>query len=164
MSEPIEVEEIAVETSAELRDLALEMTLSCQRTLDIASRHLDPVLYDHGPFVDAVKRIAINNRLARIRLLICDVGPVISRGHRLLELSSRLSSFITVRKPGRDHKNFNEAMLLADNRAYIHRRFADRYEGIASHDDMRRASDLTGRFEEIWERAEIDSNFRRLHI
>ena len=164
MTEPVEIEEITVDTSEALRDIALEMARNCSRTLDIASRHLDPAIYDHIEFVEAVKQIALNNRLARIRLLVCDVGPVVSRGHRLLELSSRLSSFIAIRKPGRDYKNFNEAMLLADNRAYIHRRFADRYEGIASYDDKRRTSDLTGRFEEVWERAEIDPNFRRLHI
>ncbi len=93
-----------------------------------------------------------------------DVAPVISRGHRLLELASRLSSFITIRKPSRDYKHFNEAMLLADNNTYIHRRLADRYDGIANHDDIRGATNLKGRFKEIWERAETDGNFRRLHI
>lgn len=164
MPDPIEVEELTVDTSGELREIALEMVTSCRRTLDIASRHLDPTLYDQVPFVEAVKQIALNNRLARIRLLVTDIGPVVSRGHRLLVLCSRLSSFISIRKPGRDYKNFNETMLLADNTAYIHRRFADRYDAIASHNDKRRAADLTGRFEEIWERAEIDPNFRRLHI
>jgi hypothetical protein len=164
MAGPIEVEEITLETSDELRETSLEMALNCRRTLDIASRHLDPALYDQGPFVEAVKQIALNNRLGRIRLLISDIGPVVSRGHRLIDLCSRLSSFISIRKPGRDYKNFNEAMLLADNIAYIHRRFADRYDAIASHNDKRRSADLTGRFEEIWERADIDPNFRRLHI
>jgi hypothetical protein len=164
MNDVIEVETITVETSAALREIALQMVLNCRRTLDIASRHLDPAIYDQAPFVEAVKQLALGNRLARIRLLVTDVAPVVSRGHRLIELSTRLPSFISVRKPGRDHKNLNEAMLLADNAAYIHRRFADRYEGIASYEDKQHAGDLAGRFEEIWERAEIDPNFRRLHI
>jgi len=161
---PIEVEEITLERSEELRDISLTMVQNCRRTLDIASRHLDPAIYNHASFVEAVKQLALNNHLARIRFLITDSAPVVSRGHRLIDLSSRLSSFISIRKPGSDHKNFNEAMLIADNTAYIHRRFADRFEGIASHNDKRQAAELTGRFEEIWERAEIDPNFRRLHI
>lgn len=159
-----EVEEIVFDTSAEVREIALAMAQNCSRTLDIASRHLDPAIYDNGPFIDAVKQIALGSQHARIRILISDIGPVVSRGHRLLELCSRLSTYIAIRKPGRDHRNFNEAMLLADNRAYIHRRFADRYEGQASYDDYRSAQDLTVRFEEIWERAETDPNFRRLHL
>jgi hypothetical protein len=164
MDDPIEAEEITLRNSEELREIALQMALNCRRTLDITSRNLDPAIYDQALFADAIKQIVLNNRLARIRFLITDPAPVVSRGHRLIDLSSRLSSFISIRKPGRDHRNFNEAMLLADNTAYIHRRFADRYEGIACHDDKRRASDLTGQFEEIWERAEIDPNFRRLHL
>ena len=132
MAKPVNSDEITLEGSDELREVALEMTLNCHRNLDIISRHLDPVIFDNQAFANAVKLIALNNRAARIRLLVMDVAPVISRGHRLLELASRLSSFITIRKPSRDYKHFNEAMLLADNNTYIHRRLADRYDGIAT--------------------------------
>ena len=155
---------IEFDTSEELREIALKMVQNCVRSLDIVSRHLDPAIYDHEQFVDAVKQIALNSQHARVRILVTDIGPVVSRGHRLLELNSRLSTYISIRKPGRDHKNFNEAILVADNRGYIHRRFADRYEGRASYDDQRTARDLTVRFEEIWERADTDPNFRRLHL
>ena len=164
MADPIEIEEITVEGSGDLREIALEMALNCRRTLDIASCQLDPTIYDQAPFVEAVKQIALHNRLARIRFLVTDIASVVSRGHRLIELSLGLSSFIFIRKPGRDHRNFNEAILLADNRAYIHQRSADRYEGTASHDDKRRAANLTGQFEEIWKYAQIDPNLRRLHL
>ena len=164
MAGPHDVEEIVFDTSEELRDITLTMTQNCIRTLDIVSRHLDPRIYDQEPFIEAVKNIALNNRQARIRLLVSDMGPVVTHGHRLLDLASRLSSFIAIRTPGRDYRNFNEAMLLADTRSYIHRHFADRYEGVASYDDQRRTQELIGRFEEIWERADIDPNSRRLHI
>ena len=159
--EPVE---ISLDTSAEVRDVALQIAQTCRRELYIASRHLDPAIYDSNPFIEALKALAINNRLARIRILVNDSAPVVSNGHRLIELAYRLSSFIAIRTPSRDYRQFNEAMLLADNTAYIHRRFADRYEGTASFDDKRVASDLTRRFNEIWERAEIDPNFRRLHL
>jgi hypothetical protein len=164
MSEPPPVEEITFDTSDELREIALTMAQNCTRTLDITARHLDPLIYDHAPFVEAVKNVALGNRLARIRILVSDLAPVVARGHRLLELSTRLTSFIAIRTPGRDYRNFNEAMMLADTRSYIHRRFADRYEGLASYDDQRRTQELKGRFDEIWERAEIDPDSRRLHI
>ena len=164
MAKPVNSGEIILEGSDALREVALEMTLNCHRSLDIMSCHLGPVIFDSQAFADAVKRISLNNRAARIRLLVMDVARLISRGHRLLELASRLSSFITIRKPSRDYKHFNEAMLLADNNTYIHRRLADRYDGIANHDDIRGATNLKGRFKEIWERAETDGNFRRLHI
>ena len=164
MAGPMEVEEIAIETRETLQFISLAIVQNCRRTLDITSRHLDPAIYDQALFVEAVKQIALNNRHARIRFLVTDIAPLVSHGHRLIELSSRLSSFISIRKPGRDYRSFNEAMLLADNRAYIHRRFADRFEGAASYDDPRRTAELRGRFEEIWERAETDANLQRLHL
>lgn len=164
MADESEIEIIEFDTSEELREIALTIAQNCARSLDIVSRHLDPAIYDHAPFIEAVKQIALNSQHASVRILVTDIGPLVARGHRLLELSSRLSTYISIRKPGRDHRNFNEAMLVADNRAYIHRRFADRYEGRASYDDQRNARDLTVRFEEIWERADTDPNFRRLHL
>jgi hypothetical protein len=164
MASQDEISEIAFDDSLTLRSLSLEIAQNGRRTIDIGSRHLDPAVYDNQPFVDALKDLVLRNRLARVRLLISDMAPVISRGHRLIDLASRLSSFIAVRKPGKDYKNFNEAMLVADKNAYTHRRFADRYDGIGSLDDIRRASVLSGQFDEIWERADLDPNFRRLHI
>ena len=164
MVEPKDSVEIAFNTSDALRPLSLEIVTNCRRTLDITSRHLDPLIFDNQAFADALKQLVLNNRLAKVRILVMDIGPVVSRGHRLIELASRLSSFITIRRPGKDYKNFNEAILIADTTAYTRRRFANRYDGVGSHSDIRRAADLTGRFEEIWQRAELDPNFRRLHI
>ena len=164
MTSQDEISEIAFDDSQTLGSLSLEIAQNGRRTIDIATRRLDPALYDNQPFVDALKDLVLRNRLARVRLLISDMAPVISRGHRLIDLASRLSSFIAVRKPGKDYKNFNEVMLVADNNAYTHRRFADRYDGIGSLDDIRRASELSGQFDEIWKRADLDPNFRRLHI
>ena len=159
-----EKSETAFGDSETLRSLSLEITQNCRRTVDITSRHLDPALYDSQPFIDAVKQLVLRNRLARVRLLITDMAPLITRGHRLIDLANRLSSFISIRKPGKDYKYFNEAMMIADNNAYTHRRFADRYDGVGSLDDSRRATELSGQFDEIWERADPDPNFRRLHI
>ena len=142
----------------------MEIVQNSRRTVDIASRHLDPAVYDNQPFIDAIKQLVLGNQLARVRILITDMAPVISHGHRLTDLATRLSSFISVRKPGANYRNFNEAMMIADNKAYTHRRFADRYEGLASLDDARRASELSGKFDEIWEYADLDPNFRRLNI
>jgi hypothetical protein len=161
---PIETEHIVIDDSATLHEVSLRLVEQCVRRLDLASRHLDPAIYDRDDFVGAVKRLALSSRLAQVRLLVTETGPVVSRGHRLIELAMRLTSFIEVRTTGPEHKGFNEAMLIADNTGYVHRRFADRYEGEASFADKRRASDLTTRFEELWERSLPDQNFRRLHI
>jgi hypothetical protein len=155
---------IAIDGSALLAELARTFADQCRRHLDIVSRHLDPAIYDNDEFVTAVKRIALGNRHARIRLFIVDPRPLVSRGHRLLDLAERLPSFVHVRVAAPQQKEFNEAFLLADRKGYIHRRFADRFEGTANFSDPRLAAALTDRLDELWERGQPDPNFRRLHL
>ncbi|MEX2479608.1 MAG: hypothetical protein WD928_01990 [Gammaproteobacteria bacterium] len=153
-----------IDDNAQLVEVSLELARQCSRYLDIVSRHLDPALYDNDEFCDAVKSLALGNRHARIRLFIIDSRPLVRRGHRLIDLAIRLPSFIHVRGPSPQHREFNEAMLVADRVGYVHRRFADRPEARADFYDRRSSSALIDRIDELWERGSPDPNFRRLHI
>lgn len=97
-------------------------------------------------------------------MLITDPGPLVSRGHRLLDLAQQLTSYIAVRRPGREHRQFNEGWLLVDNIGYVRRKFADRFEGVCDFANARAASELTDRFDEMWERGQEISGLRRLHL
>jgi hypothetical protein len=155
---------VTIESGEELFSVTSDILVQTSHTLDIVSRHLDPIVYDQPEIVDLIKHVALGSRKARIRIVITDLRPVVSRGHRLLELAQRLTSFISIRVPGHSHKNFNEAMLIADNSAYIHRPFADRYEGEAHLANRGKARGITSRFEELWEKADTHPSLRRLHI
>ena len=155
---------LAIESGQELLAVTAEILKETDHTLDIVSRHLDPLVYDQTDIIELIKQVALGSRQARIRIVINDIRPVLSRGHRLIDLAQRLSSFISIRIPGHSHKNFNEAMLIADNTAYIHRPFADRYEGEAELSNRGRSRGLTSRFEELWEKAETHPSLRRLRI
>ena len=164
-SEGLDLEsKIAFETRQELFEITNNILARSAHSLDIVSRHLDPLIYDQTETVDAIKTMVLGNRQAQVRLVVTDLRPVLSQGHRLLDLAQRLTSFISIRVPGRSHKNFNEALLIADNNAYIHRPFADRYEGEAHYQNRGKARDLSSRFEELWEKADIHPGLRRLHI
>lgn len=157
-------ETLDIDDRATLAAVCLSMVSQCTRRLTIVSRHLDPALYDNDAFVDAVKAVALGNRRAEIRLLVIDSRPLVSTGHRLLELANRLPSFITLRAPARQHRTFNEAILLADTCGYVHRQFSDRFEATASFNDKRVVAVLDDQIAEMWERGVPDTNFRRLHI
>lgn len=156
--------EIDIDSRDELERLSLALAQQTRRFLDIVSRHLDPDIYDTDEFADAVKELALNRRRARIRLLVIDSRPLVTRGHRLTELAARLSSFIELRAPAVQHKEFNEAFVVADNEAYIYRQFSDRFEGQCDFSDRRRAATLGDIFDNMWERGVPDTRFRRLHL
>ncbi len=153
-----------VKTREALAATCLAMASQARRTLDIVSRHLDGPLYDNEAFAAALKQLALGHRTARIRLFILDPRPLVGQSHRLIELATRLPTFIEIRTPSLHYKSFNEALLIADNVGYVRRQFADRYEAEVDFCGRRRAGALTERVDEMWERGQLDANFRRLHL
>jgi len=109
---------IALESSEQIRELALAMVRSARRSIAISGRQLGPRLYDNSEFAEAVKRLALSSRHARVRLLALEARELVSRGHRLIDLAQQLSSFISIRVPSQQHAGFNEAMLVVDERLY----------------------------------------------
>ncbi len=157
-------EELELGTSEEHRSIAVAMVSQARRTVDITSRHLDPAVYDNPEFHEALKALALSGPRCRIRLFITDPAPLVSRGHRLLDLAQQLTSYVSLRKPGREHRQFNEAWLLVDSAGYVRRKFADRFEGICDFGNARVASELGDRFDEMWERGQEIPGLRRLHL
>ena len=150
--------------SDDVRECVLHLAQQARRSVDIVSRHLDPTLYHTTAFADAIRALIVDTRRAQVRILILDPAPLATHGHRLLELARQLTSFIALRAPAPEHKEFNEAWLVADNTGYLHRRFSDRFEATANFADRRQSNSLTNRFEDIWQRAELPGSLRRLHL
>jgi hypothetical protein len=106
----------------------------------------------------------MHSKYSRIRILIKDPSRCIREGHRILELSQRLSSYIELRKPGYNHRDFNEAFLIADDIGLLRKRQADRYEGMVNFNTPLEAGEKIKFFTDIWETAEIDPNLRRIYL
>jgi len=157
-------EEFRISGRDELRAASLAMACQCRRSLEIISRQLDPAVYDSQAFSEALRQLALQSQYARIRILVLEPAALVSRGHRLLELAGRLSSFFELRVPGSEHQGLNEACLIADGIGAIHLPVADRYEGRGSFSDHQLAGELGRHFEEIWAKAQPDPNLRRLKI
>lgn len=155
---------LTLENSNDNYQVALCMLQQTRREVAILSRHLDGRLYDTSEFIHALSKLAVQQPRCRIRLLLKDVEPLVKYGHRIIELSRRLSSMIGIRTIHPDYREYNEAYMVFDERGIIKRRYADRYEGIANFNDPKQARELMAFFNEIWNISEPDPNMRRLHI
>lgn len=150
------------ETSEDCRVLCLSMAQQALNRIRIISRHLDPKLFDNEEFVETVKRLVLSRSVSRVEIIVMDSGPLMRRGHRLVTLAQRLSSYIEIRKPSRQHRTFNAAYFVVDNCAYVDRIFADRYDGTACFNNPRTAQAMLSTFDELWQNGEPDPNLRRL--
>jgi hypothetical protein len=155
---------LQLETRADNIQVANHMANQCQRSLFIISRKLDPTVFDTTEFADAVKYLALRHRRARIRIIVFEPDAIVKRGHRLLELSGRLSSFIEFRKAHYTFDSYNECLILADATGYIHRKNGELYEGTLNFKDRRTSRHLLNKFTDMWEMATPDPEFRKMML
>jgi hypothetical protein len=160
------ISDIAIElqTRNETCFASVLMAQQCMESLEIFSRDFDPDLYDRSDFLQTISDLCINNRKARVRILVQNPAPSVQRGHRMIELARRLSSSIEIRQPHPDYRHHNEAFLIADRCGLIVRGLADRFEGVANFYTPISAQRKLDFFTEVWDRSEVHPDFRRLHL
>ena len=149
---------------AENRLGSVAVAAMAKRELVLFSRDLEPLLYDQQDFIQAVQALAVRSRMSRIRIASIDPGPAIRTGHRLVTLAQRFSSYIEVRRASHDHENLTETFLVADDTALLYRPLSTRYEGYYDLHAPMEARQKRKLFDDIWEQAEPDPEFRRLGI
>lgn len=145
---------------------AIERLLADARhELAILTHDLDPALLDVAPVLDAIRRIALSGRRARIRVLVRDPRKAAADGHRLIALAQRLPSAIELRVPQEDRDlDDPSAWLLNDRHGYLARPLAARSEGSGSTCAPGPHRQLLARFDEIWERALPAAELRALAL
>jgi len=124
------------------------MSQQARHSLYIFSDDLDPDIYNTGQFIDSVRRIVAGEPNATVNVLFYSVDKLIHRGHRLIDLSRRLSSQVKMRQLSRA---YNHAFFVADQCGVVNRRIADRFEGTASFNNPGRAAQLIAFFNSTWD-------------
>lgn len=153
-----------LETLADNRAGAVAVAAVAKRELALFSHDLEPLLYDKDEFVSVVQALATRSRMSRIRIVCIDPGASIRAGHRLIAVAQRFSSYVEARRASRDHAQLAETFLVADEEAVLFRPVATRYEGFAGVHAPLQARQHLRQFDDIWEKAEPDPEFRRLGI
>lgn len=153
-----------VDTSADVREAVRALAREARRSVDIVTRRLDPAVFDDRPLYDLLREFVLSSRRARLRVIVMNSAALVQRGHRLIDLFQRLSTFIEVRNPGIEHRSYNSAFVVADGLGYVFHQLADRYEAQVDFNGRRRADELLRHFDSMWEAARPDPEIRRLQI
>lgn len=155
---------IDTDSRAQHQQYSASMASQVRFSLDIASRQLDPEVFNQSAFLDAVRDIVVARPKLRIRILVHEVRVIASRGHRLVAMAQRLPSFIELRVPGREFEHYNHGLVLADEQGYIYREKSDRYEGVICFNDPAQTRYYTHQFDRMWDTAQPDVNLRRISL
>ena len=120
--------------------------------------------FDVAASLDAIKRVAMSGRHARIRILVQDPRNAVLDGHRLVALAQRLPSTIAIRTPVEEQDlQYPAAFLLNDRRGYLFRPLGNRLEGEGSTYAPGRHAQLVALFDQIWERS-VPGEDLRVHM
>ena len=115
--------------------------------------------------LEAIKRIALSGRAARVRLIVHDARKALADGHRLIALAQRLPSAIAIRTQVDERDlQYPSAFLVNDRSGYFFRVLASRPDGEGSTYAPGRHAQLVALFDEIWERCVPSAELRALAL
>ncbi|MDJ0878973.1 MAG: GNAT family N-acetyltransferase [Halieaceae bacterium] len=144
--------------------LALELARTASRNLRIYSYYLDHDVFDSAEFADAVSTLARSGRYSDIRILISDPRPLVSRGHRLLQLARRLSSTISIRVLA-EHPELPEATyVVRDTDGVVYKPDERSRDGFYEPGSRASAKKFVDGFDALWRWGERDPRLRQLTI
>ncbi len=155
---------ITTDTLAGCRQAALGVMEQARYELCIYSRDLEAPLYDQDALLEQCRRIALSGSHAKLRVLVQDPTRAKTDGHRLVLLAHRLTTAIALRQPCSDDLDYNAAFLCNDTGGYLYRSLADRFDGESDLYNPLRCAELQRYFNEVWERAKVIDEFRRLSL
>ena len=152
--------EVLLETRAMNIAAIHKLACSAVSSLNIITRTLDHQVYDRLEIIEAISEFARRNRNSSVHILIYDCTNVVKNGHRLIHLAEKVSSKINIRKLPSHTTQFNESLMVADGKGFIHNPQSDRYEGIASFNDPTRCTELNKIFIDMWNHSEVEPYLR----
>lgn len=154
-----------IEGRAAFAAAALELASQAQLALRLLSFDFDRAIYGDEAFVDQIKRLALSNERARIRVLINQPKAAMRGAHRFIELGRRLPSRIEFRELPEDLviSERGDALIID------HQGLLERSEPGALVARLQRKAPLVARaaaqhFDELWEQSSGCSEFRSLGL
>ncbi len=160
----VDSDKYKLNTRAENYRVFLQMLQQSGNCVDIFSLHLDHKLYDRPEIISQFQRLVRHNPHARIRLLLRNPRHLVTNGHRMIEFSRRLSSYIEIRQLAESCYEHLECFSLFDNRGILYRANAEQFEGWFSFNAPVRVKSETVFFNEAWDISLPCQETRRLYL
>jgi hypothetical protein len=129
----------------------IEITGSATRGLAIMTPDLEPDIYAHDYFLDALKRFVLATSFARVRVLITEPHRAMKSGNQFVLMGARLNSYIEFRNLKEEFRPRTEAYCIADDAAIVYRARYDHWEGMVDTHAPAVAQSYLKSFDELWQ-------------
>jgi hypothetical protein len=137
-------------TVDEARIAATTVASSAQRVLTILTHSLESEIYEHPPFIAAVKRLVLGPRFAKVRVLVLNPGRIMYGRHEFIAIARKLTSYIEIRNAPPAVREYPSTYLIADDRATLFRLQASGWDGLCELNDEPVARLYLEHFDGLW--------------
>jgi hypothetical protein len=149
----------------EVREAAVEVAACAQRSITIMTPDLEPGIYDTDEFLEAIKRLVLAKRYARVRVLVTEPSRTVRNGNRFVALGRRLNTYIDFRNLREDYRTeVHNAYIIADESAVMYRANGRRYDGIVGKSEPIIARQHLEAFDQPWDDSAFREDVRMAHI
>jgi hypothetical protein len=151
-------------TREEVLAAVVEITGRGHRALAILTPDLEPEIYDHEKFLEALKKFILARAFARVRVLITNPARAMKSGNQFVSMGRRLNSYIEFRNLKEEFRSHDEAFCIADRNALVYRADGKRWEGMSDTNDPAVVSEYLESFDELWHASETEPTVRLAHL
>jgi len=144
--------------------MSLNLISSARLQIDLFSNNLDPQTLDHEEIIDAIIAFIKISPRSRLRILIVDASTIISKGHRIIELYRKFSSYIEIRGVCEEFQSSAFSFLLTDQHSLLYRPISSRWEALLTLNQKRMCRDRQAFFNHVWQHSQPLSKLRQLHM
>ena len=123
---------------------------TAQRVLSICTHDLEPEVYAYAPFLEAVKRLVLGRRFAKVRVLMMEEPRPQHARHAFVLLARKLTSHIEIRTAPVALRLDPATYVIGDQQATLYRLQHDRWEGICDLNDRAIARTYLDAFDVAW--------------
>lgn len=141
----------------------LKIITLTQKQLLIFSQQLNPKLFNHPKIEAALSKLARTSRHSEIKILIQDADATLASHHRLIKLSRRLSSKVSIQKltlPPRQDFEF----VIGDQNKLWYQHHAHQDSGFANYHAYAEAKHFDLLFKDFWKNSEAGPKLRPVYL
>jgi hypothetical protein len=155
---------IQTHLNAEIQQQLVTMLQQARDSVRISSPLLNPAIFNNEEIRAALSKFARRSRSAKVQILVSNAKVVGQRGHRLLELSRRLSTSVIMRKLDLAENETQSEYLLVDDCGVIEFGVTEKDPASINFCDRVRNKNLTEKFDPLWHKSRSPVELRRLVI
>ncbi|CAA0125157.1 Uncharacterised protein [BD1-7 clade bacterium] len=155
---------VSLDTPEQRIEKLVELVGQATRTIRIRSGALDPELFDTREFADCLSTFARSSRAAAVHIMVDDPGRILSRGHRILELSRRLNDKIQFRTYYDEPDIERDSMILIDRRGLMLAPVDSKTTALSSLTDAVNTINQVDIFDHHWQMSSPSTQLRQLSI